>query len=206
MDDYRPRFPESPFLHLPDFVNPKTGRTFREDNEAKEHGIPVGALVEIIADEEERRGGVRLYVVHHHRDCDGTPLYAMAFDKTDTEQKDPRFHNPKWLHGFPEESLLLVPSNEPRTCDGHPLFLGMTVYLLDADAPLPPAASDIVQGTVNAICNGIAFSEYDGEFTVNVSSEFDEHECGNKDIYAMRDKAVDAFVPDDQQRAVRWSP
>ena len=107
--EYRPRFPESPFIHVADIVNPETGNTYREDNEAKKHQIPIGNLVEIVSDsDDDRFDGVRLYVVYHHRDCDGTPLYAMAFDKTDTVQDDPRFHNRKWLHGFPEKSIRVV--------------------------------------------------------------------------------------------------
>ena len=106
--EYRPRFPESPFIHVADIVNTETGKTAREENEAKQHAIPLGTLVEIISSDDERFAGVRLYVVHHHRDCDGTPLYAMTFDKTDIVQEHPNFHNQKWLHGFPQESLHIV--------------------------------------------------------------------------------------------------
>lgn len=106
---YRPRFPASPFIHIPDLVNPETGKTYREQNEEKIHNIPVGTLVEIVADpEQDWFDGVRLYIVHHHRDCDGTPLYAMTFDKTDTEQENPRFHNRKWLHGWTEDGMRIV--------------------------------------------------------------------------------------------------
>ena len=85
------------------------GRTYKEINLAKVHSIPIGTLVEL-------RGGVRLFVVYHHRDCDGTPLYAMSADPTDTVKYEERFHNPKWVHGYSEESLKIVepqPSLDP---------------------------------------------------------------------------------------------
>lgn len=47
------------------------GRTYRQINNAKTHAIPVGALVELL-------NGVRLFVVWHGRDCDGTPLYWLS--------------------------------------------------------------------------------------------------------------------------------
>lgn len=50
------------------------GRTPRQKNLEKTHNIPIGALVE--TDE-----GLRLWVVSHDRDCDGTPLYSLSFDK-----------------------------------------------------------------------------------------------------------------------------
>ena len=106
---YRPRFPDSPFLHLPDFVDPETDKTYRELNMEKRHAIPIGTLVEIVShSDDDAYDGVRLYVVHHHRDCDGTPLYAMAWDKRDTVQERSGFHNPKWLHGFSQDSLRVV--------------------------------------------------------------------------------------------------
>ena len=89
------------------------GRTYRQINEAKTHGIPVGTLVEIIGDESER-GGVRLFVVAHHRDCDGTPLYAMAWD-TDidiTDPSNPRLWGNKILHGYPEDSIVVIYKGE----------------------------------------------------------------------------------------------
>jgi hypothetical protein len=38
------------------------------------HTLPLGTFVEILPDEDlPCESGVRLYVVRHHRDCDGTP-------------------------------------------------------------------------------------------------------------------------------------
>ena len=50
------------------------------------HNIPIGTLVEIIYDdrcdeEENPTFGCRLFVVAHHHDCDGTPLYDLSFNK-----------------------------------------------------------------------------------------------------------------------------
>lgn len=107
---------------MPEFVmihdlRPKDdplGRTYKEINLAMPHNIPVGTLVELAPSEGfDKYAGVRLYVVHHHRDCDGTPLYAMAADRYDTEMHDPRFHNPKWVHGHSEDSLRIVDPQPP---------------------------------------------------------------------------------------------
>lgn len=50
------------------------GKTWRENNLAKEHKIGIGRLVEVIS------SGLRLYVFGHGRDCDGTPLYHLTAD------------------------------------------------------------------------------------------------------------------------------
>lgn len=67
------------FINFSDIKNPETGKTFREENMEKTHNIPLGSLVEVILDGE--RNGLRLFVVQHGRDCDGTPLYGLSFDK-----------------------------------------------------------------------------------------------------------------------------
>jgi hypothetical protein len=64
------------------------GRTIKEHNMDLKHNIPLGTLVEIVAPdsdyetEEYMRNGLRLFVVRHDRDCDGTPLYSLSFTKT----------------------------------------------------------------------------------------------------------------------------
>ena len=57
------------------------GKTWRENNLAKEHTIEVGTLVEVIS------SGLRLYVYGHSRDCDGTPLYHLTMNKELIGQK-----------------------------------------------------------------------------------------------------------------------
>lgn len=65
----------------------ENGLTVKENNQKKIHNIPIGTLVEIIYDdrcdgeEENPTFGCRLFVVAHHRDCDGTPLYELSFNK-----------------------------------------------------------------------------------------------------------------------------
>lgn len=85
------------------------GRTYREINNAKEHSIPVGALVEI-GDEEypSKSDGVQLFVVCLSRDCDGTPLYYLAADPDDKKEKQPGFKNTGWRGGYDETSLTLI--------------------------------------------------------------------------------------------------
>lgn len=56
------------------------GKTFKENNLVKQHSIAIGTLVEVNVDYIEEHG-IRLFVCSHDRDCDGTPLYTLSFDK-----------------------------------------------------------------------------------------------------------------------------
>ena len=55
-------------------VKLENGKTIRQANNEKQHEVPLGTLVELNFGEYR---GVRLYVAHHSRDCDGTPLYDL---------------------------------------------------------------------------------------------------------------------------------
>lgn len=98
------------FINIADLRDPKdtAGRSYRQVNAEKSHGIAVGTLVEIRT-EEGGGEGVRMYVVSHGRDCDMTPLYYLSADKHDTEERMPGFRNPGWTGGFSEDSLSIVP-------------------------------------------------------------------------------------------------
>jgi hypothetical protein len=91
-------------------IDDETGESYKETNLKKTHKIPVGTLVELLPRSHEEHGGVRLYVVHHMRDCDGTPLYAMSATKSDTVPEREGFANRKWEHGWTEESLMVCDS------------------------------------------------------------------------------------------------
>ena len=86
-----------------DLIDPDDpqGRTYKEVNATKQHNIPIGALVELPT-------GARLFVVHHGRDCDMTPLYYMSYDRTDTEGRVSRFRNPSWTGGYSEDALTVI--------------------------------------------------------------------------------------------------
>jgi hypothetical protein len=58
-------------------VDPETGLTVKETNEAVLHHYSVGMLVEY-AEPRSRSHGVRLYVWEQTRDCDGTPMYTLG--------------------------------------------------------------------------------------------------------------------------------
>jgi hypothetical protein len=103
-ENYRPKYPGSPFYHICDFVDKETGKTSREMNAEKTHQIPLGTLVEV------RRTGVRLFVVFHYRDCDETPLYALCADKDDNKQERKGFTNSNWPNGYTEDGLKVVDS------------------------------------------------------------------------------------------------
>lgn len=81
------------------------GRSYKEVNLEKKHNIPIGSLVEF-------RGGCRLWVVYHGRDCDGTPLYCMSIDREDTEMPDPMRYPYGWISGFSEDSLTVIKEPE----------------------------------------------------------------------------------------------
>lgn len=89
------------------------GRTYRQVNAAKAHRIPLGALVEVDCPGEDAHG-VRLFVVHHGRDCDLTPLYYLSPYAGDTEVETPGFRNPKWIGGYPEDGLRVVRGPAPE--------------------------------------------------------------------------------------------
>jgi hypothetical protein len=107
---YRPKYPDSPFVHVADLVNPETGKTQREENAELKHVIPIGSLVEI------KETGARLFVVHYGRDCDQTPLYWLAADPDDNEQRMQGFGNYKWHGGYSDACLVVIslPAAEPR--------------------------------------------------------------------------------------------
>ena len=90
-------------INIADLKDPACheGRTYREVNFAKKHAIPIGTLVEL-------DDGVRLWVVHHGRDCDGTPLYDLCADKDDTIKECEGFINRKWVGGYSEDSLKVI--------------------------------------------------------------------------------------------------
>lgn len=58
------------------------GKTIKQNNLETQHTIPMGALVELnFEDDYKEMNGLRLFVVAHLRDCDGSPLYAISHDK-----------------------------------------------------------------------------------------------------------------------------
>jgi hypothetical protein len=77
------------------------GRSYREINRAKQHTIPIGALVQL-------KSGTRLFVVYQGRDCDQTPLYWLSTDEGDTKQEREGRMNRGWSGGWPEDSLTVV--------------------------------------------------------------------------------------------------
>jgi hypothetical protein len=56
------------------------GKTIRQNNMEQIHDIKIGSLVEINYSYNENNG-VRLFVVNHSRDCDGTPLYDLSYNQ-----------------------------------------------------------------------------------------------------------------------------
>lgn len=83
--------------------------TYREINNAIIHKFPIGSLVELGDPEYPSiTDGVRLFVVCHIVDCDGTPLYELCADPSNTVQDNPYFRNNGWIGGYSENSLTLI--------------------------------------------------------------------------------------------------
>ena len=91
------------------------GNTVYENNMERKHAIPIGTLV------EESCTGIRLFVVRHERDCDGTPLYGLSFDLeaenrrrsvSDSELLPAKFlcwrHTGSIMDGVSEDSIVVV--------------------------------------------------------------------------------------------------
>ena len=84
------------------------GRTIREVNLAREHLYPIGSLVEVEGNSDwNSNDGQRLYVAAHNRDCDGSPLYGLAFNLDS--------HPDTWVYGIGETALHLVRHPKPLT-------------------------------------------------------------------------------------------
>ena len=65
------------------------------------YNIPLGTLVEVIGLETDKRNhGVRIYVVAHHKDAKGTPLYSLGL-KGETNAL-------KMYTGYYEENLKVI--------------------------------------------------------------------------------------------------
>ena len=108
--------------NLADLVDPSDacGRTYRQVNAARTHGITLGSLVEVIDSDGVIDGmdGVRAFVAYLGRDCDMTPLYWLTLDPDpiwpNTGGEPPLSVRMKWRGGFDEESLRVI-----RARDSH---------------------------------------------------------------------------------------
>ncbi len=108
------------FVMVHQLINPETGNTYKEDNLKIVHKIPIGTLVECKFDTWHRGGAceknhVRLWVVRHSRDCDGTPLYSISRWKGTWPEMEP-FGGTH--HNFPEYMLTPIKVTKELE-DGH---------------------------------------------------------------------------------------
>jgi hypothetical protein len=103
-------------INVADLKNPATGKTYRQENLEKVHAFPVGTLVEIIDEDDDRTDkGIRLHVIKLCRDCDGTPLYSLGIiGKTQVEESF--VYN--GFNGYSEDSLRIIsPPNNGVNAD-----------------------------------------------------------------------------------------
>lgn len=106
-------------------ITEANGRTTRENNEAVLHEIPIGSLVELgdprypeSPDEEDPTDGLRLFVVAHARDCDGTPLYSLSFQKSAQQDLDKISQE---MENWPQNSRFAKPLTIGRGEYGAPI-------------------------------------------------------------------------------------
>jgi hypothetical protein len=94
---------EDRIITLADMRDPDdpAGRSYRQVNAAKTHGIPLRALVEI------EDTGERLYVVLQGRDCNQTPAYWLAIHDYFTETHEGIRAGMRTC-GYPEHSLTVI--------------------------------------------------------------------------------------------------
>tara|TARA_B100002019_G_C20904442_1_gene419694 strand:+ start:106 stop:447 length:342 start_codon:yes stop_codon:yes gene_type:complete len=104
-------------------IKESNGKTIRENNLEVKHSIPLGTIVEIDCDYCEEHG-LRLFVGLHSRDCDGTPLYSLTFNKSlvgkefaietlrtitcPVEKQIFIASMAKFMHGYSEEMLKVI--------------------------------------------------------------------------------------------------
>lgn len=78
----------SPKIIMYSELKEENGKTIRENNMEKDFEIPINTLVEVKVSNDIDSGSsgisgvVRAFVVQHHRDCDGEPLYRLDFYKS----------------------------------------------------------------------------------------------------------------------------
>ena len=94
--------------NVADLIDPSDpeGRSYRELNNLKSHKFRAGQLVEI-------DDGVRLYVEHLTRDCDGTPLYVLSPFKVGFSPSYVSFSCSQSVQGVDEDSMTLVTDYAP---------------------------------------------------------------------------------------------
>lgn len=109
-------FKDMELVNITDLTNPETGKTYRQENNEKQHKYKVNDLVEVIGwDEDCEYDGMRLYIIGLVRDCDGTPLYVLGSKGMELYQKgfglkENVCYNFNSFSGFGEDSLKLVRS------------------------------------------------------------------------------------------------
>jgi hypothetical protein len=86
----------------------ENGRTIKQNNMERKHAIPIDTLVEL-------ENGVRMFVTKHTRDCDGTPLYALAEYQTTSEEGTPIYLST----GHGEDGLRIVKRAAKRSRRRH---------------------------------------------------------------------------------------
>ena len=96
---------------VPNIVEPN-GKTVKQNNLEQGHKIPLKTLVEVNIPYSDHHG-IRMFVCDHTRDCDGTPLYALATsNELDNlayiKETNPLLYRYMITDGFSDECLKIV--------------------------------------------------------------------------------------------------
>jgi hypothetical protein len=117
----------------------ENGKTIRQNNLEKKHQYPLGTLVKVEATiysnigaaKVDMKGECILYVVHHTRDCDGTPLYCLSDIPVRYPDHVPMWHTQKLLYEVVSNIFLRNYGEDSMTkeSDGCGLKANLSDYL-----------------------------------------------------------------------------
>ena len=93
------------FYNVADLKNPKTGKTWRQENAELVHNISIGTLVEDIEE------GIRLFVIYQGRDCDMEPIYWLSPYPYIRYPNDMAMEKMQWIGGYCEGDLKIIKKN-----------------------------------------------------------------------------------------------
>jgi hypothetical protein len=114
IENHQPENIKINFVH--DLIDPGTGISYKEGNLKKTHNIPLRTLVEVVNTDPEyhhQSEGLRVYVVEHERDADGTPMYSLSIIKdwepyTGSNEVVEMYRNGQVDRGYSENMLKVI--------------------------------------------------------------------------------------------------
>ena len=137
-------------INVADLKNPKTGKTYRQENSELVHNIPLGTLVEDIED------GIRLFVIYQGRDCDMEPIYWLSPYSYIRYPNNMDIEKLKWIGGYCEDSLKVIKKNAQNKCSH--TSPSMQVYQRHKNSQKVPFFADRTFVLINIKCDDMCVS------------------------------------------------